>query len=141
MKAITELAEMKSIQLEIMEKIHAFCQKKRIIYYLSHGSLIGAVRHKGFIPWDDDIDVFMRRDDYEQFCHDFPYEQDTYGLKLVNSYTDIYYGRPMSKVIDTRTVLIEPNYLCDDEIGVNIDIWPLDGTPNSESERAIYLKK
>jgi lipopolysaccharide cholinephosphotransferase len=135
MKAITDLDEMKLIQIDIMEKIHAFCCERKIVYFLSHGSLLGAVRHGGFIPWDDDIDIFMKRQDYEQFCELFPIRQGDYGLELVNSKSEKYFGRPMTKVVDCRTILYEPNYLGDDPIGVNIDIWPLDGVPGDNRKK------
>lgn len=135
MRQITDLDEMKAIQLDIMKKVHEYCENNGITYFLSHGTLIGALRHKGFIPWDDDIDVFMPRPDYEIFCNSFVAAQQKYSLEIVNSKTEKYFCRPMSKVIDTNTLLIEPNYLCDDPIGVNIDIWPLDGMPKTENER------
>ena len=141
MRTITELDEMKCIQLDIMRKIHSYCKANDIRYYLSHGTLIGAIRHHGFIPWDDDIDIFMPRPDYERFCKEFPVSRYDNVLQIANSHTSPYYGRPMSKVYDTRTVLIEPNYLGDDSIGVNIDIWPLDGMPDDEKKRLIHLRK
>lgn len=140
MKPISSLEEMKSIQLDIMDRVHGFCEKNKIIYYLSHGSLIGAIRHQGFIPWDDDIDLFMPRSEYNRFCALFPSVQKDLGLEIVNSFSTKYYGRPMSKIIDTRTVLIEPNYLRDDTIGVNIDIWPLDGVPSDEKVYGKHLR-
>ena len=140
MKPITEIEEMKRIELDIMRSVHDFCIANHIAYFLSHGSLLGAVRHKGFIPWDDDIDVFMPRGDYERFCRLFPQVEHQLNLKLVNSETAPYYGRPMSKVFDTRTVLIEPNYVGDDPIGINIDLWPLDGLPLTEKARKKHLK-
>lgn len=141
MKEITSLDEMKFIQLNIMDKIHMFCNDMNISYFLSHGSLLGAVRHKGFIPWDDDIDIFMMREDYDRFCKEFPLRQKQYNLELVNANTSIYYGRAMSKVFDVRTMLVEPNYLFDDNIGVNIDIWPLDGVPVEIKSRRKHLRK
>ena len=141
LKPINSLEEMKAIQLEIMDRIHDFCLANDITYFLSHGSLIGSVRHKGFIPWDDDIDLFMLREDYDRFCRVFPSSQEKLGLELVNSRSVKKFYRPMSKVIDNRTLLIEPNYLCDDEIGVNVDIWPLDGVPANSDEYDKHLKK
>lgn len=138
MKEITKLEELKAIELDIMKKIHAFCEEKSIIYFLSHGTLIGAIRHKGFIPWDDDIDIFMPRKDYEKFCEIFPKSENALQLQLVNAKTSTYFARAMSKVIDMRTVLTEPEYKVDDPIGVFIDIWPLDGVPNNRVGKQIH---
>lgn len=140
-KEISDLVELKAIELGIMKKVHEFCVKNDILYFLSHGTLIGAVRHKGFIPWDDDIDIFMPRPDYERFCDLFPKVQDSLTLELVNHKTQRYFGRPMSKVIDSRTILTEPEYNGDDPIGVFVDIWPLDGTPTDQGGALSYIKK
>ena len=127
MKAITELDELKHIELGIMKRIHSFCVDNEITYFLCFGTLIGAIRHNGFIPWDDDIDIFMPRPDYEKFLELFPSIQKDMDLEIVNHKSQIYFGRPISKVIDTRTLLFEKNYKGDDPIGVFVDIWPLDG--------------
>ena len=67
-----DLEEKKKIQLEILDSIHSFCLHNDIKYSLGYGSLLGAVRHGGFIPWDDDIDIIMLRDDYTRFESLFP---------------------------------------------------------------------
>ena len=67
MKREISLDELKRIQVEILDQVHSFCKNNEITYYLSSGSLIGAIRHKGYIPWDDDIDIYMPRLDYERF--------------------------------------------------------------------------
>ena len=140
MRKITNLDEMREIELGIMKDVHAFCVKHHIRYYLSHGTLIGAIRHNGFIPWDDDIDIFMPRNDYSRFCKLFTDSENEFHLKLVNHRTKPYFGRAMSKVIDTRTVLTETDFRGDDPIGVFVDIWPLDGVPNSTILRYLYFK-
>lgn len=124
-----------------MKKVHKFCEENNIVYYLAYGTLLGAMRHQGFIPWDDDIDIWMLRSDYEKFLTLFPKYQDALGLKVVNHKTKPYYGRPMSKVIDNRTYLVEPEYKYDDAIGVFVDIWPLDALPNNERQRKIAISK
>ncbi len=138
-REITNIEELKSIQLGIMDYVHAFCVDNNITYYLAYGSLIGAIRHDGFIPWDDDIDLWMPREDYAKFCQLFNQKKTTDFYEIVNSETAKYYGRAMSKVIDTRTVLYEPTFCGDDPIGVNIDIWPLDGI-NEKNVKTTMIK-
>ena len=139
MREITDLEELKHIELEVMKKIHEFCEENSIIYYLCFGTLIGAVRHDGFIPWDDDIDIYMKRDDYEKFLTLFPQKAEELDLNYANYMTKPYYGRCFTKVFDNKTVLKEPQYKTDDDIGVFVDIWPLDGTPNIVFFRKLYL--
>lgn len=141
MKPITQLDELKVIELDIMKVVHRFCVEHGIKYYLGYGTLLGAMRHKGFIPWDDDIDLWMTREDYERFLTLFPQEQDKLGMKLVNHRTKPFLGRAMSKVIDVRTVLTEPEYRMDDPIGVFVDIWPLDAVPNDDEARKRFMRK
>lgn len=116
MKVIESLDELKKIELDIMIKVHQFCEENGIKYYMIAGTLIGAIRHKGFIPWDDDIDIAMPREDYEKFLKIFPEYGKKNNLLAVNNRTKPYYGRPMTKVIDTRTSLTEPEYRSDDPI-------------------------
>lgn len=139
MRRITELSELKDIELEVMKKIHLFCVENDIHYFLCFGTLIGAIRHKGFIPWDDDIDIYMDRNNYEKFLTLFSKECKKMGLAYANHLTQTYYGRNITKVFDSNTILTEPQYISDDPIGVFVDVWPLDGTPNSFIVRKIYL--
>ena len=141
MREITDLKELQQIQLDILKKIHEFCINNNIEYRLCAGSLLGAVRHKGFIPWDDDIDISMNREHYDRFLLLFPNHQDELNLKIANHTTKPYYGRPMTKVYDTRTILEEKEYLYDDIIGVNIDIWPIDSLPDDEKLANEQIKK
>lgn len=140
MRPITELNELKQIELDIMKDVHAFCVNNSITYYLAYGTLIGAMRHNGFIPWDDDIDIYMPRGDYERFCRLFS-QSDNPNLELVNSRTKHKYRRAFSKVIDKRTVVEEDSFIGDDPIGVFVDIWPLDGMPENEEQRSRFMKK
>ena len=142
MREIKSLDEIKSIELSILKRVHSICEQNGIKYYLCGGTLLGAVRHKGFIPWDDDIDIYMKRRDYTKFVNLLKENAEIYaeeGLELVNATTPRYYGRIISKVIDNTTVLQENDYKTDDPIGIFIDIWPLDGTPNNNLYRKAYL--
>lgn len=133
MKDIT-IDQLKQIQLDITQSIHDFCLKNNIRYYLAFGTLLGAVRHKGFIPWDDDIDLMMPRKDYEQFIQSFKHPY----YKVYDCRNDKDYGLPFAKVADTRT-LVEENTAMKN-IGINIDIFPIDGLADTMNGATDYLK-
>lgn len=71
MKKEINVEELKQIQLDILKFVDKFCKENNLKYYLAYGTLLGAVRHKGYIPWDDDIDIIMFREDYENICNFF----------------------------------------------------------------------
>ena len=140
MREIKDLNELKSIELEIMKKIHYFCVENDIKYFLSYGTLIGAIRHKGFIPWDDDIDILLPRPDYNKFVELFPKYAVDNDIYLTNNKTNPVLIRPYSKVCDARTVQYEPKYKDPDPRGVFVDVWPLDGLPKNPIKRFFYTK-
>ena len=100
------LRKVQLTQLEIAKEIHRVCEENDIRYFLSDGTFLGAVRHQGFIPWDDDMDIGMLREDYEKFCRIAPQKL---GEKYVfqNWYTDPNYGLPFGKVMKRGTVYQE----------------------------------
>ena len=114
-----DVYELKRIQLEILDNVMKFCDENDINCWLNGGTLLGAIRHKGYIPWDDDIDLGMLRKDYEKFRQLFNVNNTRYKLVCFDDDTEFLY--PFGKVIDTSTILYEP-----DENGiklaVNIDI-------------------
>lgn len=134
------LEELKKNQLEILSEVHSFCENNQIHYSLCGGSLIGAVRHKGYIPWDDDIDIMMPRPDYEKFRNLFNKDNNS-GLKFIDCFNDIQYFQPFGKVINTKTKLIESYDRPVDAMGINIDIFPIDGLPSRGKEREKFWKK
>lgn len=127
------LKEMKELLLEEMKYIDYFCQKNNLNYFLIGGSLLGAVRHQGFIPWDDDIDIGMLRGDYNKFLEVFSKEKGRY--KLVNSETMKGYYLPFAKIIDTKTSLFE-EVKDGIELGIGIDIFPFDNCPAGNYKKA-----
>lgn len=139
--AITDLQELKSIELDIMKKIHSFCADNDIRYCLTFGTLLGAVRHKGFIPWDDDIDIFMPRPDYEKFLANFRLYGEKHHLYIASSRTKHYFARTFLQVCDDRTTLIEPWSKEKRPRGVFVDVWPLDGLPDNRIKRWLHEKK
>lgn len=119
--------ELKKLQLDILIKIRNFCDSHGISYYLAYGTLLGAVRHKGYIPWDDDIDIMMPRNDYNRFLQEF---NGQYKDLVVHApELDLSYYAPYANVMDNRTLLCEP-HLKHEGIGVKIDIFPIDNVPD-----------
>lgn len=121
--------ELKEIQLQILKHTASFCDSHGINYWIDCGTLLGAVRHKGYIPWDDDIDVGMLRADYDKMIKLFNLENDRYFFACYETKKDFYF--PFGKVFDTTTILYEP-----DENGfklcVNIDIFVYDNAPSNQ---------
>lgn len=134
-KRKVSLEEMKTIQLNLLNKIHQFCINNNIRYSLCGGTLLGAVRHKGYIPWDDDIDIFMPRPDYERFFASFNGSYDNMVAQCYLNDQAIYFS--FGKVYDSRTIFIEKD-AC--RTGVYVDVFPIDGMPDSveESEKMRY---
>lgn len=130
------LEELKAIQLDILKDIHSFCVSHDIKYSLAFGSLLGAIRHGGFIPWDDDIDIMMRRDEYERFIR--AYGNDKY--RIADLSTNAGYGLPFAKVEDVRTVM-EESVEGASAYGVYIDVFPVDFIPDDVSKRKRYYRK
>lgn len=121
MKELT-LEEIKEIELGILVKFDEICRENNLEYSLAYGTMLGAVRHHGFIPWDDDIDVFMKRDDYEKFLK-LKYQDEKFEVKSYRYSKNYYY--PFSKMIDKSTYLCE-SWRAEKDMGVYIDIFPLD---------------
>lgn len=135
MKPISEI-EYKAIGLEILEEVHKFCEKNNLKYVLFFGTLLGAIRHKGYIPWDDDIDIAMPREDYDVFIRTF--DSKNYGIKECT--LDKHYYLPWAKAYDKRTIKIEPVQTHKHfEIGFNIDVFPIDKL--SDSNKYWNIKK
>lgn len=130
-KGITEL---QAIELNILEYVHKICEKQGYKYFLAYGTLIGAIRHKGFIPWDDDIDIVMPRDDYEKLQNYLLKNRDEH-FEVMTYLNNKNYTYPFMKVIDKRTYLVEEDVRLEQNMGVYIDIFPLDGHTNDAEFR------
>lgn len=127
----------KGLSIQILHEVDNFCTKNGIKYSLAYGTLIGAVRHKGFIPWDDDVDIMMLRPDYEKFIRSF--NHDSTKLFSVASYaTEKNFHYPMAKVSCNATVNEELGY---DKLGYAIDVFAIDKFPTSDKEVQQVLKK
>ena len=115
--------EAKKIELNILVDIDDYCRKNNLQYFLWGGTLLGSVRHHGFIPWDDDIDIVMPREDYDYFIHH--YDNDRYGVQSCE--TNKLYPYWFAKAFDKRTKKVEPIAVSKKfDIGVDVDIFPID---------------
>lgn len=121
--------ELKIICKDILKKFTDICKEHDLKYSIFYGTLIGAVRHSGFIPWDDDIDVIMPREDYEKLLK-LQYEDDRYEIKNYRYTKDYFY--PFCKMIDKGTVIFE-KYRAEKNMGIFIDIFPIDYVDNIDS--------
>lgn len=131
--------EIKLIELDILKYIDKVCTENNLRYYLAGGTLLGAIRHKGFIPWDDDVDISMPRPDYERFIEIMKEDNSVY--RCLSSY-DEDYPYAFVKVINTKTKIIETTekLLQSDSIGVFVDIFPIDAMGNSRAMAKLRLK-
>lgn len=133
-----DLPELKEILLSLMDEIHEICEKRNLRYYLAGGTLIGAVRHNGFIPWDDDIDIYMPRPDYDEFMQIYPNEGKNVLYEHSNNEN---YKYPFAKLCKKNTLLIERAADSGVDMGIYLDIFPLDALGNSEKEAKRLMKK
>lgn len=137
MKTIDSLEEVQKIEFDILVYIDNYCKKNNLRYFLAGGTLLGAVRHKSFIPWDDDLDIAMPRPDYDKLLENFNSyavaEELPYCIKFIRN--DDNYCFPFAKIQDSRTVINErnrPKFNCSN-MGIYVDIFPIDGFPSNES--------
>ena len=131
-----DLAELQRASLEMAKYFRDFCQEHGLLFYLCGGCCIGAVRHKGFIPWDDDVDVFMPRDDYERFRELWPREADTVRYPLVESDEHLVNGEIFATIRDTQTTFVKTRQEgLDMPHGIVLDVIPLDGCPEGSARK------
>lgn len=125
--------------LSIVKEVVKICDENNLKYYMLGGTQLGAIRHKGFIPWDDDIDLGMPRKDYETFLKIAP-SLLSKTLKIVNYKTDPDYHYYITRILDVESKVIETRYAHEGKFtNLSIDIFPLDGSPNNPLLRKIFF--
>ena len=126
------------VDLEIVKEVISICNQHNLLYYALGGTMLGAIRHKGFIPWDDDVDLGMPREDYETFLKIAPTSLNN-KFKIVNYRTDSDYHYYITRILDSTTKVVETRYEHEGNYtNASIDIFPLDGSPNNPLMRKIY---
>lgn len=132
--------DLKMVQFEILKVVRDFCEENNLKYFLDCGTLLGAIRHKGYIPWDDDIDIGMLREDFDKFITVFNEKMANtkYRCYCASNNDKFYY--PYAKICDISTILYEP-----DEKGfkyhINIDLFPYDNAPDDKNKINKMFKK
>lgn len=126
------------IALSIVKEYLKICKKHNLKYYIIGGTFLGAVRHKGFIPWDDDVDIAMPRKDFEILMK-VANDELPANLRLLTFYNDKNFRYYLPKIVDLNTEIVEKRF---EHLGekshIFIDIFPIDGTPNNTILRKIY---
>lgn len=131
------IEQIQKIESSILQEYMAFCESENLHYFVAYGSLLGTIRHKGFIPWDDDIDVMMPREDYEQLLK----KGELIGggrYKILSMSNCEEWPYLFAKCIDTFTEMEETTYKSG-KIGIYIDIFPIDGVPDNPFLRKTHM--
>lgn len=131
------IKEARAINIALLRIFDTFCREHSIHYSLTGGTLLGAIRHGGFIPWDDDVDVFMTRPEYEKLLNTF---QDTDRYTLMNRQKDKTYNYVFSRLIDTRTFISQAKGTASAGYGLFLDICVVDGLPKNAVLRNLHIK-
>lgn len=133
-----DIRTLQSRLLPVLEAIDSVCREHGLKYYLCAGTMLGAIRHHGFIPWDDDVDICMPRKDYNTLmahCHEWM----PAPMEIIASHNRPDYPYPFAKVIDSSTVVLErPDFMFPE--GIYIDIFPIDGIASDEKAQKAHIK-
>lgn len=128
-KILIDKTEMQKIQLDILDDIHQFCITNNIRYSLAYGTLLGAVRHKGYIPWDDDIDLIMPREDYERFIKEYRSDcNEVLDLSKSDACKELFVK------VSKKNTIMKDCLLGRELWGINVDIFPIDNIMDNYKE-------
>jgi len=130
--------KLQKVLVEILQYFVSVCEEHNLQYFVTYGTLIGAVRHKGFIPWDDDIDVAMPRDDYNRFLEIMDGKKGKYAIIYPTKENNYYLS--FIKLYDTTTLMVEYRDI-DCSYGIYIDVFPIDGTVQDKRKQQALFQK
>nr|WP_253904640.1 LicD family protein [Adlercreutzia sp. ZJ473] len=128
------MGQIQSEEIRLLNEFVSICHQYGLRYYLAYGAVLGAIRHDGPIPWDDDIDLYMPRPDFDRLIALTPASVDC-KLLDVNAPDYAWYG--VGKFVSTRTQFSEPDLVCPEDYGVFLDIFPLDGV-RADNAKKLY---
>ena len=132
------LRELQLVQLSILKVVHAFCQSNGISYSLYDGTLLGAVRHDGFIPWDDDLDICMERSEYVRFIAAWE-ENPPAGYILQNKENSPAFTQSFTKIRKEHTTFLQDDWERGRyHTGIFIDVFPIDRLPDGKLSRKLF---
>lgn len=132
-----DMDSVKKIEIEMLSFIDQICRENNIKYFLDSGTLLGAIRHQGFIPWDDDVDIALFREDYDKLVSLLKNHPKYRAITYDNS----TYTFPFAKIIDTTTWVKIEKFNVYSDLGIYIDLFPIDNIPDSNLKRKIFFNK
>ena len=131
------LTKLQDAEFEVLLEIRRICEKYNLTYYLSGGTYLGAVRHQGFIPWDDDMDIALPRSDYMKFTKVVKHELPS-GMEFVAYDTNSEYKHPVARINNNSVHIINHSYKKDRIESAWVDIFPLDGMPSTKIAMQVH---
>ncbi len=134
------MSEMKDIQKDMLHFIDNFCTENNLRYWVCGGTLLGTIRHEGFIPWDDDVDIFLPWPDYLKFLELFP-NHEKYCISGMGAQNGDEFVEGFARVLDCSTILDQNLNTTRRMMAVFVDVFPLIGLPDNEIERLVYFRK
>jgi len=125
-----QLKQLQNVELDILTTVVDLCNKHNIKYYLIDGTLLGGIRHHGFIPWDDDVDICILRPDYERFLEiaskELPERYEVHNFRFTEKYDKL-----VTRIVNNKVHIVHSSYSVEERMPAWIDVFPLDGMPNN----------